>query len=169
MTGNLGALQLGAAKGASQLYHFAPVAPMACQRVFSLVLFVCAATPLKRARVEVSALLPVLFSLLVGELFLALVAFELCLVERLHGESVYLLSKLDLASAVGARVRLLLPLGNARVAGKLVALLAFSGLFDDVQADRACEVPIELCYGLFWRKLPVALSRRSVYLHNSPS
>ena len=78
MAGYLRAYEFGAAKGACQLYYFTLVAPVACQRIFSLVLFACMATPLDLARIKVSTLLPVLLSLFVGEIFLALVALELC-------------------------------------------------------------------------------------------
>ena len=117
------------------------------------------ATALDLARVKVSALLPVLLSLFVGELFLALVALELCGVERLHDKPVDLLVHFDSASAVRAGVPLLRPLGDARLAAQLIALLALFGVLDDVEADGAREVSIKLRNSLFRLKLPIALSR----------
>ena len=117
------------------------------------------ATALDLARVKVSALLPVLLSLFVGELLLALVALELCGVERLHDKPVDLLVHFDSASAVRAGVPLLRPLGDARLAAQLIALLALLGVFDDAEADRAREVAVKILYSLFRLKLPIVLSR----------
>ena len=54
---------------------------------------------------------------------------------------------------------MLRPLCDARLAAQLIALLALFGVFDDVEADGAREVPVKLRYSLFRLKLPIALRR----------
>ena len=57
-------------------------------------------------------------------------------------------AQVELSTTIWTGGLLLLPLRDARAAAKLVAILAFLGIFDDHDADGTCEVLIELGCGL---------------------
>ena len=62
----------------------------------------------------------------------------------LHHKSVDSLAKIQIYTAIRTSVTLFSPLGNAFITAKLIALLAFLGIFDNKHANGTGEVTIEL-------------------------
>ena len=88
----------------------------------------------------------------------ALVTDEVRAVELLHDESIHILAEAQLTPAVRASVVFLLPHGEAGRAAELIALVAFLGLLNHLQADGAGEVLVKTLGGLLWLEVLVRIN-----------
>ena len=84
-------------------------------------------------------------SIFIAEILTAAVTGKLSIVQRLHGESIHSLAKIDLCPTVWTSILPFLPIFNARSTNELIAFSAFLRSFYYHKADGAGEVLVYLC------------------------